>query len=69
MSSFVGIHTLQDNNLTDSLGYEIPIQGRPSGQLQPQRQQHNDLPELSRVSENCFVGFCNMVSQFMTRLK
>uniref|UniRef100_A0A8W8NWH1 Fibrinogen C-terminal domain-containing protein n=1 Tax=Magallana gigas TaxID=29159 RepID=A0A8W8NWH1_MAGGI len=37
-----------DNNLTDSLGYEIPKQGRPSGQLQPQRQQHNDLPELPR---------------------
>lgn len=40
------MHTLQDTNLTDSLGYEIPIQGRPSSHLQPQRQQHNDLPEL-----------------------
>lgn len=55
MSQFVEIHILQDYSLKDSLEYEKPIQVvRPLSQLQPQRQQNNYVPELPRVSENCF---------------
>lgn len=55
MSQFVEIHILQDYSLKDSLEYEKPIQVvRPLSQLQPQRQQNNYVPELPRVSKNCF---------------